>query len=129
MRICSQCREHKELTEFPKNSNKSGYRYNCKACDKKRRAIYHENNKESIRIKARDNARNFTKDKIDNINKLRSKRRLNNLDRFKAIDKANYEKYKPMYMAKAAKRNADKLNATPSWANLNYIKLFYKGAK
>lgn len=34
-KVCSKCKEEKEVCEFNKNShNKTGYRSNCKSCDK-----------------------------------------------------------------------------------------------
>jgi len=65
MKVCSKCREEKELTEFSKNKyNKDGYQYNCKTCRKKYREgnteymkkyrkEYREKNKEAIAEKAK----------------------------------------------------------------------------
>lgn len=40
--------------------------------------------------------------------------------------KDHYSDNKPYYFAKEAKRRADKLNATPKWADLQAIELIYK---
>lgn len=45
------------------------------------------------------------------------------------ILRRNYRKNKARYTAKAAKRRAEKMRATPSWADLDTIRLLYEEAR
>lgn len=53
VKTCSKCGETKPLTEFPPNrATKSGIAAACKVCDRKRHAIYRENNRDKINTQA-----------------------------------------------------------------------------
>ena len=64
-KVCSKCREQKEVCEFSKDkSRKDGYYLNCKKCEKKRFKIYRENNQEKLKEK-------YKKDKEKNPNYIK----------------------------------------------------------
>lgn len=52
--------------------------------------------------------------------------RINNKIKCNNATRNHYENNKSDYLAKNAKYRANKLNATPSWADLDKIKLIYK---
>jgi len=65
-KICSKCKEEKDLSEFYKHKkNKDGYWYACKACKAGRSKKYREKNKESIRVKKKK----YREDNLEIISK------------------------------------------------------------
>lgn len=113
MKKCNDCLVDMELTSFYKNSkSKDGFSHYCKKC-------YNERNKKSYK---------------SNIEKRRAYNRKlyeNNKERYKA----NYKKYrskessKSVHNARQTRRRCSKLNATPTWADLEKIKVLYEKAK
>jgi hypothetical protein len=55
MKICSTCKEEKELSEFNRNkSKKDGYSYSCKVCKKKHQKRWYERHKDEQYVRIRD---------------------------------------------------------------------------
>ena len=126
MKTCCKCKEIKPLNCFGKlSTSKDGKRHDCKTCAnaaalvwkqancKKRIAAnqkWYINNKEKSMVKAK---------------KWRENNRLAVNARSLQWAKNNSEKIN----AKIAKRRANKLQATPVWAELDLIKTVYVKAK
>ena len=110
-KTCSTCGVTKPISGFSKStSNVDGYRGQCKVCVKATTQIYQDSNRELINAKAVDWTRN-NKEKRREINtqwKKRNKGSVNSL---------------------AAKRRAQKLQATPVWADHGAIKALYTDAQ
>jgi hypothetical protein len=109
-KICSRCRIDKPLFEFSKdNSRRTGYRNNCKICDKEIRSNkysedYHRDYRNDIsnKLKMKEYQKQY---------KIRNKDKINSI---------------------TAKRRALKLNATPKWLtkiDLKNIEEFYQIAQ
>lgn len=157
--------EKEQSTGFcPKKSSTSGFRGQCKECDKESNKVYYAANKEKVKQKVREyvlgnkekiaesNSKWYAVNKVSVHKKVRAwklanpeKVRANRIKNYdpeknKARYEANKDKYaeqfkkyyggnKSEYIARAAKRRANKIKATPAWANHGYIRLFYEGAK
>ena len=64
-KICSKCKEQKEVCEFYKDKKrKGGFSINCAECERKRLKSYRENNKEKLIEK-------YKKDKLKNPNYIK----------------------------------------------------------
>jgi len=120
MKICRECKEEKELTEFYKQKNcKNGLNPKCKLCVRRikkdkytpsKKREYYENNK----IKIKENMKEYNK---KNKEVLRDKKleyyqenRELILDRNREWRRNNRDKVN----AKEGRRNANKLNQTPN---------------
>ena len=104
---CTNCGCKKALSEYYFHKTQNRYTSQCKDCQcKKVKARYHVNpEKENARTRAWRKA---------NIEKVRTQEK-------------NYRKTSPeKYRAKNAKRRADRLKATPAWADLKKIAQIYK---
>lgn len=125
MKQCTKCKKEKTFDFFYEDKTKSsGYSSYCKDCRKKRTKEYRLENLEEIKVKARVYSEKHNKERQENgfWEKYRKEHRdAINRDQRKWC-KNNPEKNK----ARAAKRRARKLNATPSWADLKAIENFYK---
>ena len=137
MKICSKCRQPKDLSQFVKNKQaKDGLYYQCKFCTKKYRektkdAIKHyqkkyaEIEKQSIKEyqeKWRESNKLYTKE-------YNKKYKEENRQKIRALKKVYRDKYRGKMKAKKAKRTALKLKATPKWLNkedFKQIEDFYK---
>jgi len=105
---CSKCGEVKDLEAFEKRyDTKSGYRRQCKLCRSTIGKVWYYNNQ----------ARRSTTNKIW---------RDTNKDAINIVSKKWRENNKDVTRARKARYRASKLNASPSWADIKAIKLFYK---
>ena len=109
MKICCHCKKPKDLSEFhAKSSAKDGKHPQCKSC----RAEYSLINKDKIA----QSWKTFSQE---------------NKEFLKAYDSKRAKDNPQKYAAKAAKRRAVKLLATPKWLNkthFNQIQIFYDSA-
>ena len=91
-KICCRCKEEKEVCEFNKSGrNKSGLRGECKECQ----VNYYNNNKEKLKKRRKDrysensilelqrNKKYYNNNRLDIIEKLKIKRRVNHNFRLK----------------------------------------------
>ena len=117
---CTKCGEEKALTEFSPNgklvSGKTKYRANCKPCGAAAKKSEREENKEEWLAYKRA----YYHANKNNPDFMRKK---------SMYEKATYERNKPRYTSKDAKRHAAKMERTPSWANNQLIAAYYKEAK
>lgn len=135
MKNCVKCSETKSIERFHKNSrSKDGHSTVCASCHNSRnRTSYltptiQKQKKEYRAANAARSAINSAQYREDNAEALYLKRRAN-VERKKAMDR-EYSKNNPAkIVAKAARRRAMKLQATPSWASKAYIDIFYEMAK
>lgn len=131
-KICSKCHKLKSFEFFEKQkAGKFGYRAACRQCrydDRKKyevsaqysRAYYHANkHKNKDKQHARDVAR---KDQ---------KRQYYNKNRDKVIARAllHAKENKALFAHRAMWRHTQKLQATPSWVDIDLIKSIYLDAK
>jgi hypothetical protein len=140
MKICTKCKENKNLSEFYKQKNgKDGVRADCKACIKVYSANRYSMAPEKINAKNRAwQKANREKVKINralyyeaNSEELKAKSaswRDGNLEKVKSTN-GDYKKNNPgKIRALRSKRRAQKLNATPKWLTkeqLLEIETFY----
>lgn len=150
MKKCLVCREEKSFSEFNKRKDSiDGLRHECKVCraiaqanwmadeqnhERKNKAgsAYYEREAERIGREAREKyaadpepirLRNKKwRDANPDYGRIRYAK---NPERSRAHRRADYRRNKPRYVAAARKREADKLQATPSWADLRAIEQFY----
>ena len=110
MKHCNTCNTTKELEEFyPKAASHDGRMSKCKECSKAAKRAWAKANREHLR----SYENNYRADNED----------------YKEYQKAYMKKHqrvnKAYWNAKNAKHRADKLQQTPSWANLERIKGIY----
>jgi hypothetical protein len=83
-KICSKCKEEKEVCEFQKNSHsKDGYRSECSLCSKKQKEKtpkekilkYSKNFRERNREKIREQQKKYYQNNINKINFLKKEKR------------------------------------------------------
>jgi hypothetical protein len=79
--------------------------------------------------KYKEHDKQYYLDNKDSIQEKAKKYHEEHRDYYIEASKAHYHNNKEMYLAYNAKRRADKLKATPSWANLEIIKSIYKNAE
>lgn len=104
MRVCSKCKEEKELNEFTKDaSSKDGIRCSCKKCNALYKKLYVQNNTEKIKAYKENNKdkykeyskkyRNNNKNKIQDYQKeYRENNKENTKERSKKYFLENREK-------------------------------------
>lgn len=153
--MCSKCKEIKSLYEFGKGKLKDGTRSECKDCVKsygkryreklgklltERNKRWAENNRDLVKEYARKNRLKYkAKIAIKNLmwrkaNLSKEKVRLaesyirrKNLiyHKLKKNERNRRKNFPEYYSARVSLRNANKLTATPSWANMFYISEAY----
>tara|TARA_R100001086_G_C11838373_1_gene258437 strand:+ start:691 stop:1407 length:717 start_codon:yes stop_codon:yes gene_type:complete len=108
--------------------NKNGCANICKVC----KQLYYENNKEKVLSKCKE-YRDSNKNKIKQNYKKWYKQTKNDERYTKRLVRQNeyrkLDKYKSVKAANETKRRANKLNATPAWADFKKIEILYKKAK
>ena len=125
MQCCKRCNLNKPLLDFHADSRyKIRFSSWCRDCHREYNSLWFKKNKERLKKKSaiwREN--NLEKARIINRNfKARNKERL-------AKEHSEWAKNnKGLRIATMAKRKAAKLQATPSWSDLNIIKSIYKQA-
>lgn len=107
MKQCIKCLENKDLMDFYKRKiSKDGFTNSCRLCCKKGLQLWRQNNPEKIK-------------------NLTSKWQKNNKEARRKILKKWQRNNLKARCANEGKRRATKLNATPVWADLEKIKIFY----
>ncbi len=122
-KVCSKCKESKELEEFSKDSNsKSGYKSQCKSCCNKSSKLYRENNsdkiseyrnstKETKSIKAKE----YYKDNSGIIKVKTSEWSKNNTDKAKKYRLKHYNNNKEYYRLKSKEWENNKRSECPEY--------------
>jgi hypothetical protein len=142
VKTCSKCGEEKPVSAFGKHSARSdGLRSRCKPCNNADAQQYASDNREAVLKNKRryyaENKERFSEYYAERMDDESFRERKaaaarqwyrENKDRRKDYGKAHYKNNKPVYMAHSAKRRASKKQQTPSWANEQTIRAFYKEA-
>ena len=111
MKQCTKCNETKPLTEFHTyKRTKDGKQYRCKSCAKVARKAYYKANKTTALI------RNKAWSGVNKTSITASS------EKYRQANKGAYTAYTTAYRAR-------KLQATPSWADMNVVKLIYLEAQ
>ena len=123
MKVCSKCKQEKELQYFGKCSKSSDkLKAACKICRQKASKEYRKKNKDKVL--------QYSREKYQRDKEAHLRRCVDWQSRNKEAVKQHRATYTRKHMAKRladnAKRRASKLNATPAWAELNKIKGLYK---
>ena len=141
MKKCNKCNEWKNESEFCKDSKRSdGLQYVCKCCNKRYRIDnkdkareYYNENKEDLSLYSKEyNEKNkelvATKKKeyYEKNKEQRKQYRQEHKEEIKEYSKQYSQKHKAEHCARSAKRRANKLNATPAYADLNAINRIYR---
>jgi hypothetical protein len=80
MRVCSKCKEEKELSDFTRDiSSKDGLRYSCRDCGRE----YYLSRKNNTSVRSREYSKKY---RLNNLHKIKQYR-LNNLDKAKEYQK------------------------------------------
>jgi len=139
--VCTKCEVEKPLSEYHFRKDKQKHRRDCKDCQSKYNKTYHKAyrkaNLEKLRVaskvwrdtnpeKHRANAKAWKKANSERKKATDKAWRKANTEKHRAgtaaWQKANPEKCR----AKCAKRKADRIKATPAWADLKKIAQIYK---
>jgi hypothetical protein len=100
MKVCSKCKEEKELSEFSKDKNsKDSLCYKCKSCEKE---YYYENQKKIL-----ERTNKYKKDNKEKIKEYRKKYNKNNKEKIIKYRENNKEKLNE-YLKKYYKNNKEK---------------------
>ena len=108
MKICSKCRENKELKEFYKNGKESC----CKACSKKKQHLYSYPNQSLPRGQKSSEKRKETQ----------ARYRDKNREKIRAGQRKWVRENLPKVLARTNKYQAAKHNATPPWLTSLHLK-------
>ena len=142
MKLCKKCNEEKSLDKFHIEKRNGKPRSYCKICTNQMNNKYYHKNKDILLSKQKI----YRENNIDMLRKRDRLRRLKNGDYIRKKDREywslhkNKKKEKDLRYRKSKKgkltrlyhcalRRANKLNATPSWANKDKIKIVYEKAK
>lgn len=133
MRICTKCGQAKPLSEFTKDKAfKCGYSSRCGDCKRENyRRWYRAGGKKWHRAYyAKDGAmrnyyREWRKDNSAKVTAATRKYRALNLEKERARNRRRAKEYPEMYCAQAMRRYAQRLMASPVWANQQFISDMY----
>lgn len=118
MKECGKCGEIKDLTAFHKcSAYKDGLQYYCKECKKK----YYTAKLSENRAKKRE-YHHANRERLVAEMQLRYHA---NRDSYKKRFAENYQAKKVDYINRANERRANKISATPKWADRSKIKAIY----
>lgn len=135
MQICIRCNKEKILTDFHRSKRyTSGHNIVCAECDNiKRKQAYHEGGQKEVSKRYRDSKSleniEYQKQYREENKQALLEKRIQNIERKKQLDRVYTQANPAKVVAKAAKRRALRLKATPSWASKAYIDIFYQMAK
>lgn len=111
---CKYCNTTKDLTQFHKSPHeKYGVRNKCKLCVKAYNSVRYEEKREEL-LQWQSDYYQENSEAVKEYNRKHYKR--------------YYPKNKPKYYSKNAKRRAIAKQATPAWADLQYIEDLYANA-
>ena len=128
MKTCTKCKQNLSKSLFnKKKTNKDGYAYTCKSCCAAYMKEYCKTDKNKEYSK--QYFQNRSDEQKEKRNKYFKEWVVKNKEKLIQYDKERYQNNKHVYIQRSALRKANKLNATPKWANIEQIKLFYKEAK
>ncbi len=126
MKKCSKCDTLRELEEFPFRKDSGNYRTWCRVCERIRVREYGKKNPSKIKKTQRTKYLN----KQEHYKQVSRDWRRDNPERLRTQvitwRKSNPERARLNSRVKEAKRRASKLRRTPSWADLDAIKEFYR---
>ncbi len=122
-KACNKCETEYPITEFHKDRTKEdGLRTTCKSCKKASDIEYALRNKDKIALQRRDRyLKRYAIERAQQAEYARNNRELLN-QHSRTYKKNNKGKIN----ADTRKRQAAKLKATPSWADLDQIQRIYK---
>jgi len=148
MKQCCKCKKIKSLSEFHKDKyRKDGYRSICKFCRKKYRqehkieiAKYYQEHKlekaeyiakyyQEHKAEITEYMAKYRQENKAEIAEYKTKYRQEHKAKIAEYDAKYYQENKDQRGARSTKRRANKLNQTPSNANLNKIAKFYSKAQ
>jgi hypothetical protein len=123
LKICSKCKEEKELNSFSKNSHsKSGLKSQCKSCCTKSSKLYRENNVDKIieyREKSKEvksiKSKEHYKNNSDAIKAKTSEWSKNNVDKAKNYRLKHYNKNREYYRLKSKEWESNKRSECPEY--------------
>jgi predicted ATP-dependent protease len=134
---CNKCQIDLVIGDNWTEANKKNYNNICNNCKKIKQNMYYKNNKENERQRKKlDRIKNPKKykDRYAKYYKENSEKEKLRCREYKKNNKNKISDYRLHYErrntktinSKTAKRRAKKLQALPTWANLEAIKEFYK---
>ena len=126
MKTCSLCQKTKPREDFHNRKNRADGKLSwCKECVSDRNTAYHAAHAERIRAQKRV----YRSDRAESIKAQAAKYRDANRDRLNALYREYAKRFPHKKQVATVARRAQKLKATPSWANHKYIALFYELAR
>ncbi len=135
MKICKTCKDKKDCSEFGVfKYSKDGLQPLCTLCKRLREKEYYKKTQERQRERKRNANKTTLTEQQFLINKEKRKiydraKYIKNKDTILKKHKEYYQSNKYIFNARANKYRANKLQATPAWADLEKIKLVYEKAK
>lgn len=124
--VCSKCNTPKDESEFHKDATKStGFRPDCKACRHDEAAEDYQENKAEWKAKASD----WQKKNKDKVAKIQKRYADANRETRREVSRTWQKNNLAHDAARSAQQRTVEKQATPAWANKEYIQLFYDIAK
>lgn len=126
MKTCTDCHVCKKLDCFsPQKKGKFGVTSRCKPCVSERGKKWHKENPEKARISKAE----YNKNNKEKVRLVSKEWRQENSERAKQTGSIWAKKNSDKKVAASARRRAKKLQATPAWADHEWIERFYKLAR
>ena len=119
MRVCTKCSDCKPESEYHHG------RPDCKQCRREAARLWREENKELHSARATA----WQKANPEKVRQIRKRHHSAHRAQRNAYSLQYQQEHRGKVNAAAMKRYARKLRATPAWANLRYIELFYEFAQ